>query len=89
MNELVSLQEAAFGYGRRQVLSGITLTVRQGERIALLGRSGAGKSTLLTELYLRLARSEPRIALVPQHDTLVPGLSVYNNIYMGRLDDHG
>ncbi|HVV92735.1 MAG TPA: ABC transporter ATP-binding protein [Hyphomicrobiales bacterium] len=35
------------GYGRTEVLHGISLEVRQGEIVALLGANGAGKSTTL------------------------------------------
>jgi phosphonate transport system ATP-binding protein len=48
-----------------------------------MGRSGAGKSTLLGLLY---AQRPERVALVPQASALVKPLSVFHNVYMGRLD---
>ncbi|CAH1663712.1 MULTISPECIES: ABC transporter ATP-binding protein [unclassified Chelatococcus] len=37
-------------YGDSQVLHGISLTVRPGQRVAVIGRNGAGKSTLLKSI---------------------------------------
>jgi phosphonate transport system ATP-binding protein len=83
LGALVELANESAGYGGLPVLHGIDLTVREGERIAVMGRSGAGKSTLLNLLYQRLAE---RVALIPQAAALVKTLSVFHNVYMGRLD---
>jgi len=67
------------------VLSGFDLSLRAGEHVAVLGRSGAGKSTLLNLLHGQLA---DHAALIPQAAALVGTLSVFHNVYMGRLDRH-
>jgi phosphonate transport system ATP-binding protein len=79
------LKRACAGYNGRPVLFDIDLTVHANERIAVMGRSGAGKSTLLGLLY---AQRPSDVALVPQASALVKPLSVFHNVYMGRLDRH-
>lgn len=82
---LFELRDAHARYDDATVLSGITLSIAAGERVALVGRSGAGKSTLLRMLYEQRAAEA---ALLPQELGLVRVLSVFHNIYMGRLDRH-
>ena len=49
-NALVRLVGVEKKLGRQQVLRGVNLEIRQGERMVIIGRSGGGKSVLLKHI---------------------------------------
>src|SRR5262249_35612562 len=60
----VTFENMRFGYGRETgVIDGLSLTVRAGEKIGLVGRSGAGKSTLVNVLLRFFDLEEGRILI--------------------------
>ena len=59
------------GSGPRDVLRGIDLKIRRGERVALMGRNGAGKTTLLRAAAGRLEAARGR-ASAPAGCALCP-----------------
>ena len=71
---LLALDDVRAGYGDAVVLDGITLEVREGGSLAVLGRNGVGKSTLLLTImgYTRVRRGTIRwrgrdITRLPPH----------------------
>jgi len=72
-------------FGGERVIGPLSLSVKEGEHVGLVGRSGAGKSTLIRLVYEQVERLA---ALVPQDLGLVNSLPVFHNVYMGRLDAH-
>jgi ATP-binding cassette, subfamily B, multidrug efflux pump len=64
----VRFERVRFGYGRQTgVIDDLTLEVKPGEKIGLVGRSGAGKSTLVNVLLRFFDLEEGRI-LIDGHD---------------------
>ncbi|GBC61931.1 thiol reductant ABC exporter subunit CydD [Desulfonema ishimotonii] len=65
----ISLRDLRFAYenGRRPALRGVTLDLKPGERVAVVGASGAGKTTLLNLLlgFLQPDQGEIRISGTP------------------------
>ncbi|TAN49919.1 MAG: ATP-binding cassette domain-containing protein [Methylococcaceae bacterium] len=57
---LLSLDETSVGYGGRQILNKVKMTLAPGDRIGLLGPNGAGKSTLVKLLAGSLAAQQGR-----------------------------
>ncbi|MFI0546212.1 MAG: ABC-F family ATP-binding cassette domain-containing protein [Brachymonas sp.] len=46
-NPMLSLKDAALGYGEKTIVSGVSRSVLAGQRIGILGANGQGKSTLV------------------------------------------
>ena len=81
MAELAALANVTAGYGEAKVLDDVTVTVEEGDSLALLGRNGVGKSTLLVTLMgiTRVHRGNVRVggrdmARVPTHQRARLGL---------------
>lgn len=80
---LFSLDAEDINYTNFTALQNVSISIAEGEKIAVIGQSGAGKTTLLRRLY---QLQSDRCAFIHQHYALVPQLTVFHNIYMGRLD---
>jgi ATP-binding cassette subfamily B multidrug efflux pump len=67
----IAFEDVRFGYGRENgLIDGLSLKVKPGERIGLVGRSGAGKSTLVN-LLLRFFDLEDGRILIDGQDIAV------------------
>lgn len=83
MNKLLDLKNVNAFYGSAHILHGLSLHVKAGERVALIGRNGVGKTTVVNTI-LGLARmkggqlnlagqaiDKPRPYIAAQHGTVV------------------
>ncbi len=50
-SSILSVQDLVTGYGKKQILNGVSVDVPKGEIVALIGHNGAGKSTLLKAIF--------------------------------------
>ncbi|MFT6955410.1 MAG: ATP-binding cassette subfamily F protein 3 [Halieaceae bacterium] len=90
---ILLLDEANLGYGDEPILEGVSLSLRPGSRLGLLGKNGAGKSTLLKgligELPLlagrRVAGEHCRVGYFDQQQLEVLDLSASAALHLQRL----
>jgi ABC-type branched-subunit amino acid transport system ATPase component/ABC-type branched-subunit amino acid transport system permease subunit len=103
--QLLTIHKMNTFYGKSHILNDVSLDVREGEIVALLGRNGAGKSTLLKSLAGLVPPASGTIdfaseaiaglpahqiarlgvGYVPQGRGLFAGMSVADNLALGRL----
>ncbi len=88
-------------FKNKEVLKGVSFTVEEGDKVALLGNNGAGKSTLLKIIAGQLQANAGRIetpldfqteiGMMPQGDILIDDLKVGDLVllkcYMNQLEN--
>lgn len=77
----ISLRDVRFAYGDGpEVLRGINLEIRRGERLALVGPSGGGKSTLM-DLIIRFYDPTSGIVSIDRQDIRDLRLDQYRSLF--------
>ena len=62
---MIKLENISKSYGKQAVLSGLSLELPDGGRLAVMGRSGAGKTTLLN-IIMGLIKPDSGSVLLPE-----------------------
>ena len=83
----IRFEQVGFHYGRaRRVIEDLSLVIRPGEKVGLIGRSGAGKSTLVNLLLRFYDLESGRILIDGQDIASVTQESLRRNIGMVTQD---
>jgi phosphonate transport system ATP-binding protein len=99
MNDILRLNDIHYVAGKREILKGLSMTVKAGSAATIMGPNGAGKTTLL-KVALGLLKpsagevtffgekklskeSRKNLGYIPQNLALVNELDVLSNIMMG------
>ena len=94
MAELLQIENLSAGYGEAVVLTGVSLSLPEGQTLALLGRNGTGKTTLMNTLAgatrqhagsIRLGEGQT-LALLGRNGT---GKTTLINTLAGATRQHG
>ena len=73
---IVSIRDASVGYGDKNILENISISVMAGERLAIMGDNGSGKSTIIRAILDDLSVSKTGNWYVPKQKDI------------GYLDQH-
>lgn len=71
VSSVIEVEDLVTHYGSREILKGVTLDVREGEIMVIMGGSGSGKSTLLRHLMALETKTSGTMRILGQDiDTL-------------------
>lgn len=98
---MFKVSEIKKSFKNKEVLKGVSFTIEEGDKVALLGNNGAGKSTLLKIIAGQLQANAGRIetpldfqteiGMMPQGDILIDDLKVGDLVllkcHMNQLKD--
>jgi branched-chain amino acid transport system ATP-binding protein len=70
---MLKLESVKISYGAIQAVKGVSLEVREGEVVTIIGANGAGKSTLLKAIVGLEPVAEGRVLIDGKDTTAVPG----------------
>ncbi|MCX9158018.1 ABC transporter ATP-binding protein/permease [Niveibacterium sp. 24ML] len=83
----IRFEDVSFGYGtERRVIDHLSLTIKPGEKIGLVGRSGAGKSTIVNLLLRFYDVAQGRVLIDGQNIAEVTQDSLRANVGMVTQD---
>lgn len=91
---LISVKDLHKSFGSKHVIQGISLDIKEGEVLAIIGISGCGKSTLLRlmsglekpdhgEVYL----GDTNYSMVFQYSALFDSLCVFENVAFSLMEE--
>ena len=64
MNDLLELRDVNSFYGAAHILHGVSLTIKEGDRVAVLGRNGVGKTTIAVHLAAWLVKKKRSVIFI-------------------------
>jgi branched-chain amino acid transport system ATP-binding protein len=85
---LLQVEELHVAYGKAEVVHGVSLDVRRGEFVVILGRNGAGKSTLLHAISGLIPKRAGRVQFAGRDMTHLPARDIVKAGVVQVLEGH-
>ena len=85
---LLQVEDLHVAYGKAEVVHGVSLDVRRGEFVVILGRNGAGKSTVLHAISGLIPKRAGRVQFAGRDMTHLPARDIVKAGVVQVLEGH-